>query len=332
MKTYKRIFVVMLALALILPTVTVNAQGARSAAITFTTATPNPAEVGDQIVFDLNLSIANIEPGVSGVDIYLEYDATVTFAEVLPDFFGAASVRVNELTTCPSGVGTCVHLVLAGTPQVTKSGMLARLYFDAAAKGDACFSVVQSALVDADGFQVVHTLPVEQCVTVSQPLPLTMIGTALRQGAPANPNPGAGALTCTLVTVNGTAFKTDAAGSFLVDSMALEVGVPYTIRAAYPGYLSSEKTFTIPVGTVAPFNVGITTLHGGDVNGDATINILDIGVITGKFGDTGLVVGSASADCSTLDDPADINDDGQINISDLAIAAGNWAASATAWP
>jgi len=331
MKTYKRIVAVMFVLALILPAMSVGAQGVRSAIFTLPPLLPNPVAVGGEIVFDLDLSIANIEPGLSGVDIYLEYDGTkVAFAEVLPDFFGASSVRVNELVTCPDGVGTCVHLVLAGTPQVTKESMLARLSFKAMAGGDTCFSVVKSDLVDANGFQVEHTFPAPQCMAIVPPDP-KMTGVVSKQGAPANPNPGGGTLSCSSVTVNGVSFKTDDTGKFLVNDMPLPAGT-YALRAIYPGYLASEKTITITAGSVSLIDVGTTTLRGGDVNSDSQINILDVGLITGKFGQTGLAVGSVFLDCSVTDEPADINDDGQINISDLAITAGNWSASTTVWP
>jgi len=331
MKTYKRIVAVMFVLALILPAMSVGAQGVRSAIFTLPPLLPNPVAVGGEIVFDLDLSIANIEPGLSGVDIYLEYDGTkVAFAEVLPDFFGASSVRVNELVTCPDGDGTCVHLVLAGTPQVTKESMLARLSFKAIAAGDACFSVAKSELVDANGFQVEHTLPPQQCVVIIG-ITSTMTGMVLKQGAPANPNPGGGTLSCSSVTVNGVSFITDNTGNFIVNDMPLPAGT-YALRAIYPGYLASEKTITITAGSVSLIDVGTTTLRGGDVNSDSQINILDVGLITGKFGQTGLAVGSVFLDCSVTDEPADINDDGQINISDLAITAGNWSASTTVWP
>jgi len=337
MKTYKRIFVVMLALALILPTVTVNAQGARSAAITFTTATPNPINIGSETVFDLVISVANIDPGVAGAEVYVQYNSalvgppaspSVAFAEVLPDFFGASNFSVNEVTQCPGSTDSCIHLVLAGPPQVTHSGVAARFHFQGLEAGSACFSVVQSTLADGNGFQVTHTRPPGQCVTVIG-APKNATGVVLRQGVPANPNAGGGTLACSEVTANGVTVKTDIAGKFTLTNVPIGT---YAIRANYPGYLASEKSITVTSTSPALIDVGTTTLRGGDVNNDAKINILDIGAITGKFGKTGLAVGSASVTCAVVDEPADINDDGQINISDLAIAAGNWVKTgSTPW-
>jgi hypothetical protein len=151
-------------------------------------------------------------------------------------------------------------------------------------------------------------------------LPTT--NTVQRQGVPANPNEGGGGLACSSVTAHSAGtetfgpFNTDLTGSFtLVD---LPVGT-YTLRAVYPGYLATEKAGI----SMAELDLGTVTLRGGDVNGDNAINILDIGTIISKFGQSGVAIRSAIA-CSAPDEPVDINDDGNVNISDLAITAGNW--------
>jgi len=335
MKTYKRIVVVMLALALILPAVTVNAQGARSAAITFTTVALNPIPLGNEITFDLILSVENINPGVAGADVYLSYNPAlvvpptspdVAVVEVLPDFFGISNVSVNEVlpaAQCPGGASPCVHLVLAGSPQITQSGVAARYHFLAVMEGYACFSVLQSSLVDANGFQVAHVKGQDPCGNVQ--VCATTNGVVQRQGVPANPNTGGGNLSCSSVTASGAGnfgpVDTTVNGKFTLTNMLTGT---YTIRAIYPGYLASEKRGVLVAGNSYVVDVGTTTLRGGDVNGDNAINILDIGTIISKFGKTGFAVKSASVNCSGSDESTDINDDSLINISDLAIAAGNW--------
>ena len=338
MKTFRCICLIIVMLSLAFPstmTSTALALQTRSAAITLSSPLPNPGVIGSDITLNLVINVANINPGVAGADVYLGYNpALVTppttpngAAEAVPDFFGVSIVNINEVlpaAQCPGGASPCVHLVVAGPPQVTQNGAAARFHFRANAEGSACFTVLQSTLVDADGFQVTHTPAPQQCVTVVYRV--TASGVVLRQGVPANPNPGAGTRACTSVTATGTLslgpVNTDVNGAFQLPN--LQIGT-YTIRAVYPGYLASDKTgVTIVAGGSPTLNIGTTTLRGGDVNGDNAINILDIGSIISKFGRTGVAVKSASANCSVVDEPADINDDGIINISDLAIAAGNW--------
>jgi hypothetical protein len=122
---------------------------------------------------------------------------------------------------------------------------------------------------------------------------------------------------------------TDAGGGY--NFINLPVGT-YLFRAAYPGYLTSEKNGVNVSTNVPAIDAGATTLRGGDVNGDNAINILDVATILSKFGLSGVAVRSASADCSGPDEAFDINDDGLINVSDLAITAGNWGkVGPTAW-
>jgi hypothetical protein len=222
---------------------------------------------------------------------------------------------------------------VAGPAQVTQNGVAARFHFRGLAEGSACFTVLQSALVNADGFNVTHVAALQQCVTIQYRV--TVTGVAQRQGVPANPNTGGGTLTCSSVTATGTTslgpVLTDVNGGFQLPN--LQIG-SYTIRATYPGYLPSQKAgITVVAGGATTVNLATTSLRGGDVNGDNAINILDIGSIISKFGQAGVAVKSASANCSTTDEPADINDDGLVNISDLAIAAGNWGSvGPTVWP
>jgi hypothetical protein len=327
---------IMLVLLLSLPAMTASAKDPlRSAAIMLTTPSPSPVSIGSEITFDLFLSVANIEPGISGADIYLKYNPMfveptpgAVVAEVLPDFFGVPySTSINTVlpaAQCPNNSdGPCIHLVIAGTPQITKNALTARFHFRSLAAGHTCFSVIQSNLVDADGFQVDHIKAEPKCGDIVVNAAIT--GVVRRQGTPSNPNPSGGNLSCARVTVISTSTfgpaYTDRNGSFTLSN--LPAGA-YTLRAFYPGYLSSEKAISITATNPPVIDFATTTLRGGDIDGNNLINILDIGAITGRFGKPASAVGSTSANCSITDDPADINDDGQINISDLAIAAGNW--------
>ena len=344
MKSYRWLFTVVLVLSLAFPAMTVNAaapQAARSATMYFNPSGPLTIGIGQEAVFNLVFSVANITPGVGGAEIYLSYDGDkvspsttpgVGAAEIRPDFFGVSTVSINEILPAaqclPAGGSLpCIHLVLAGPPQVNQTGVAVRFHFIGVkqVQQPTCFSITQSNMVDADGFQV-------DTGRASQPICVNIVvaanGTVLRQGTPANPNPGNGNLACSKVTTLGSpsfgpAF-TNASGVFGLNGMAAGT---YTLHAVYPGYLASEKSGFVITNGAQPFDAGTTSLRGGDVNNDNAINILDIGTIISKFGQTGSSVGSTALNCanaSSTDDPVDINDDGNINISDLAIAAGNW--------
>lgn len=344
MKSFRWILVFVLVLSLALPVMTANAAGPRSASVSLSAPVPNPGLLGGDVTLDLLINAANIEPGVAGAEIYLGYNpAMVTppttpngAAEVLTDFFGTSTVSINEVLPagqCPGGTSPCIHLVVAGPAQITQTGVAARFHFRGITEGSACFTMLQSVLVDADGFNVTHTAAQAQCATIVYRV--TANGTVQRQGVPASPNTGAGTLACSTVTVSGTAafgpINTNTSGAFSVAGLGTGT---YTFRAAYPGYLPADKTgVTIVAGGPTTLTLATVALRGGDVNGDNAINILDIGSIISKFGRTAVAVKSASANCSVTDETADINDDGVVNISDLAIAAGNWGSvGPKVWP
>jgi hypothetical protein len=339
MKTFRWIITPLLVLALGLPTMTASAA---SASMTLTSSMPNPVLIGGEITFDLAFAVDGIAPGVSGAEVYLSYNPALVAppatpgtaaAEVLPDFFGVSNFSINEVlpaTQCPGGASPCIHLVVAGPPQTSQTGIAARFHFRALAIGSACFSVLQSKMVNADGYDVPHTTALQLCRPIQG---RDTTGLILRQGVPANPNPGGGSLACSSVSATGTwpygPVNTDSNGNFSLPNLP---NGTYTFRVVYPGYLASEKTGVVVPNNSLVINVGTTTLRGGDVNGDNAINILDIGAIISKFGQTGVAVKSVSSSCGS-DETADINDDGLVNISDLAIAAGNWGSvGPKLWP
>jgi hypothetical protein len=146
-------------------------------------------------------------------------------------------------------------------------------------------------------------------------------GIVQRQGMPATPDLSPNSMLCSSVTVIGAEtygpLNTDGNGAFQFSD---QPEGKYTFRAAYPGYLASEKTGVSVSATT--IDLGITTLRGGDVNGDNAINIFDVVKIVNKFGQSGVAVRGAT--CSDPDEAADINNDGLVNIRDLTITTGNW--------
>ena len=335
-----------LVLALAIPVTPVSAQSPATS-VTFTLPTPNPGVVGADLSFTLVLDVANIVPGVAGVDVYFTFNPAfvapnsvpIPVVEPLPDFFGPSNVTNYEILPpgppCPAGGLPCIHLVAAGPAQVTRSGAVARFHFLGIAPTPAgvttCFGDGFSiTMVDANGFPVAASpaAPVPQCTSI---LPSMVEGIVLRQGSPVPLS--SGTLACSEVElisggiVNFGPIFTGVDGGFVLAPVPPPVG-PQTLRAEFPGYLASQKTITIGAG--GTINVGTTTLRGGDVNADNRINILDVGIIIGNFGavfvplrsDVGAVP-IFPGDCLDPDGVADINDDGTINISDLAIIAGS---------
>lgn len=334
MNASKWVVMIVLVLALSMPAMPVSAAG--TASISLTAPSPNPVLVGSEVSFALVITTEGVSPGVSGADIYLGYDGSLTappasplgVVEALPDFFGVSNVSINEIlpaAQCPGGASPCIHLVVAGPAQTTHSGAVARFHFRATGEGTANFTVLDSTLADANGFPVSHTKPAPVSVTILRP---SVSGIVKRQGTPASTNTGGGSLLCSVVKTTsgamtvGPVFTDDPlTGHFRLTDVPSGAQL---LHAEYSGYLASEKTITIPAGGSSSTDAGTTILLGGDVNADAKINILDIGRIISVFGRTAVAVRSDPTDCTDADEPADINDDGSINVSDLAIAAGNW--------
>ncbi len=118
---------------------------------------------------------------------------------------------------------------------------------------------------------------------------------------------------------SGSPVQTDttaSSGNFY--SLSLPSGT-YSVTVGLGGYLAS-RTDGVVVTSGGVTNLPSRVLLGGDVNGDGTVDILDLSAIGAKYGLT-------SADPG-YDPDADINADGVINIQDLSIAAGNYGLSA----
>jgi hypothetical protein len=330
MKSFRWIFILVLLLALSLPTMPVFAlPSCTKAALELTNPAPEPAIVGGEITFDLIVNVDNCTAGagIAGVHIYLQYNPLLvappptpgaTAVEVRPDFFGANNIGFSNtlLSGCPGGTNPCLELVVAGPPQLSQRGIVGRFHFVTLATGTAIFNLVPSSpyLVDASGFPETATLPSPITSTIQA---RTIRGQILRQGQVANL--GGTQVITTVLTPPGFVIPTVvtiASGNFTLNNLP---NGTYKFTARYNGYLDAVKNNVIITASPLTLDLGITTLVGGDVDGNNVINILDIGQIIGRFGLAG--------------EPCDINDDGFVNISDLAIAAGNWnRVGPTVWP
>jgi hypothetical protein len=294
-------------------------------------------------------------------------------AELRSGFFGVSPVpAANEVIiapdtvapgitvlgrTCPGGLYPCIHLSLVGPAQTNKSDTVARLHWSGVAVGFAVFTILnpvvapppfppqpRTALSDADGFLIPISSFGATGVSIVQGGSIG--GIVDRQGVP--PAAGPGTDGCTQIdATNGAVVavpgytlvapppdlpaQVNTAGGFLI---TLPTAGTYTVRASYPGYLQAQKSNVF--ASAGQVLIGTTRLHGGDVNGDNAVNILDIVSVIGRLGTVGLPVRSSAAACVAPwegsqtplppppDSPFDINDDSTVDISDLSIVAGNF--------
>jgi len=287
--------------------------------------TSGAAVAGGVFTTDVSISIENNaspEAGIMGLDLWLHFDSTILAVDdaddnpgngiqvtVLPGALGGSVViAANEIVTCPSG-GMCVHLAMSrtGSPIYNWSGKIATITWAGLAPGDADLEITtDTVLSNQNGQDVLINSVIVPAITIIEPGIIQ--GMVRRQGTRTDHantdiiayNTGGG------VIANTT---TGTAGYFTLNVPA---GGTYLVQASYNGYLKSQKTNVYVVG--ASVWLGITSLQGGDVNGDNNINILDIVSIISRYGTTGWATS----------EPVDINDDGVINIFDLTIAAGNF--------
>ena len=328
--------------------------------------TTGPGLVGMELYLSINPALVNAVDTDSSLP-------GVQPAELRSDFFGVNPVpAANEVIvapdtiapgitvpgrTCPGGVYPCIHLSLVGPAQTNKTGTVARLHWSGVAIGFAVFTILnpvvapppfppppRTALSDADGFLIPISSFGATGVSVVQGG--TIGGIVDRQGVPSDVGPGTDGCTQidatngAVVAVPGFTLvapppdlpaQVNTAGGFRI---ALPTAGTYTVRASYPGYLQAQKSNVF--ASAGQALIGTTRLHGGDVNGDNAVNILDIVSIIGRLGTTGLPVRSSAAACVAPwegsqtsvppppDSPFDINDDGAVDISDLSITAGNF--------
>jgi hypothetical protein len=286
--------------------------------------TSGAAVVGGVFTTDVSLSIennANPQVGFMGLDLWLQFNAGVLAVDdadnnpgngiqvttMTSALGGSVVVAANEVVACPGG--TCVHLAMSrtGSPIYNWNGKIATITWAGLAPGTADLVISgDTVLSDLNGHDVTINSVVVPSLNIIEPGVIQ--GMVRRQGTRTDHgntdvvayNTGGG------VIANTT---TGPAGAFTLNVPA---GGTYLVQATYNGYLKTQETNVYVVG--ASVWLGITSLKGGDVNGDNNVNILDIVSIISRFGTNGWPV----------TEPVDINDDGSVNIYDLTIAAGNF--------
>ena len=293
--------------------------------------------VGGFFTTPINVSVANSggsSVAVQGVETYIGFDPAVVDVvdfdnnptngvqvEIRSGFFSTIQTGINLVEyPCSDGSGpACVHVALSQTTGgVTNgSGAIASIRWVALAAGATVILPLPSSILsDPNGMPITINTLTAQVVTVVEPG--TIVGTLTRQGRTAGGHAGTqvSALSTAGAVVAGPV-ATAPDGSFV---LVVPLGSTYTVMAAYPGYLSAQKSNVYVVG--ATVDVGSTQLRGGDVNSENCVNIFDLVTVAAWF----------SAASPPAPAAVDINDDGVVNIFDLTITASNFSrCGPTAW-
>ncbi len=223
---------------------------------------------------------------------------------VFGDFFDPVNHLIAANEVSPT-LGTWFGAISQQNPAgpLSGDGLFATVNYQAMSPGATAITC-DPLLSDRDGFtQTVSFTGAD--VTV---LPFgTISGAATYQGRLAHAG--------IVVTATGIVTSTDTTdgdGNFTLGQLK---AYTYTVEADAASYLPSCITTTVASGETVTLTA--TTLLGGDLNDDDTINIGDATLLTANFG---LLVPPADA-------RADINVDDIVNVQDLAILSGNYEIS-----
>jgi hypothetical protein len=215
----------------------------------------------------------------------------------LGDWLPTSTHVVTNTADNTSGTLHVVASLVAPAPALSGSGDLISIPFRAKATGSTSVYLSALKLVDASA----AVIPAEASggqvtVTTGQ---ATLAGKVLLEGRANHSG--------TEVRLGSQTTTSTADGSY---SMLTAAGT-YTLTFSHAAYLSQSVVVTGVAGTTT--TVPEVTLLGGDVNGDATIDILDLVAIGAQFG-------SHSPDPAT----ADVNGDGVVDIIDIVLVAKNF--------
>jgi len=115
------------------------------------------------------------------------------------------------------------------------------------------------------------------------------------------------------ISTSGRSVTTGADGSFRIEGVP---SGPNTLIAQMPGYLR-HRLPDIAIHDGQPVSIRDIQLQAGDVNGDGSIDLFDLIVISRQYGKQQVPDGT----------PEDINGDGQIDLIDLVLMSMNYGSS-----
>jgi hypothetical protein len=237
------------------------------------------------------LEVVDAKPGVPGVQIQ---DG---------EFF-TPDISLKNIVNNTTGKIEYGASLQGVKPGVNGSGVLARLTLKGKSAGLSQVNITRAILSDPASIQIPSTQS-GALVTVQQSSG-NLSGKIILERRTSS----AGASLC----LGGTCATTAANGDYLFTNLATG---DYLAAASHPGYLRSQRAFTLVTGTQTLPDV---TLLAGDINRDDRIELADAELVALAWNTT-----PASPNWNAA---ADLTADGQINVLDMVAVQYNWDALA----
>lgn len=281
---------------------------------------PPTANVGDTITVDI---VANNAEDLYGFQASLSYTGQLSLAGVAvgPGFTPA---YIGPYSSSPGVVTFAYTRQNPNSPVTGAAPVIAKVTFNVVAGGTANLTINPAGTLYSNnqGFPIGPNSITNDSITVTA-TGFTVTGTILLQGR-TNHSGATAEFDAPAFPGNGSpAVLTDSAGAFTANT-GLSAG-SHTIRGRMIGYLLATKSITVNAGSNA---AGTVTLVGGDANMSGTINVLDLSLIAGYFGQI-----APFAPAPLANTTPDINGDNVVNILDLSLTAANYGqVGPTVWP
>lgn len=276
--------------------------------------------VGNSTVIGINLNNA---VDVYGFQFQVTYDDTKASAagvwadNATPQF---RFFRTNFPASIPNGwdascvSGICKFAVSHVAPQtaVTGSGPLAFISLTGVSPGTFTMTFSSDLVSDIDGSPISHTTNTAQITVYGY---ATVSGAVTLQGRSTPINTG----TVTLTDLGGnfppmTTTFSAADGTYSFSNVpAMPTGSNYQFDADHSLYLGNRQTHTLNPGD--SYTAPTTKLLGGDADDSDLIDLSDLTIVGGQFGNSGAGITDARAN---------INADNDVNIFDLVLPGGNF--------
>jgi hypothetical protein len=297
-------------------------------------------EIGEEATLDTNVLVS----GLYGAQLQVNHDdAVVNFeggiANTVDAIWGWDQL-VEDFVAVTGGrrvSGTMRNDIHPDSANLTGES-IATWKYTCATPGNSSLAYdttggVGTILSNKDGGQIIAALIGDSITCVSQTAGsvfghITLQGRLGTNPSPAGWNDAVVTLTCTSAACAGYGpyiMTTDSTGYYEWLKTDPGTGVvlgDYSALVLRRGYLGALKAANVSVVAGSNEITPTPTLLGGDVNGDSSIDIADLGAIGGAFGE---------APVDGADSGADINGDNIVNIFDLVLAVGNYDLTASTW-